>query len=274
MTIVRRSTSPDRRWVLVIPLFVLIVVAVAGLVRQRYAEPGAAPAVTASTPVEHPAAPSAPSADPPTAQVRTDPVRLVGPVPTRGAGKFGYAVGRGKVLGYAGPVRRFSVAAERGSGEDVQAFAAAVEETLGDARSWIGDREQRFQRVSGAERADFTIFLATRETAGLMCADGGVDIRAGAKPYTSCRTTGRVIINLDRWRLSAAPYVFAKVPLTTYRQYVINHEVGHELGRGHQGCPRKGAAAPVMVQQTLSLRGCAPYAWPRKGNRPYAGPSL
>lgn len=271
MSIVRRHTSPDRRWVLVIPLIVLIVVAVAGLVRQRYAAPGAAPAVTASAPAERP---GAPPAAPPAPRVRTDPVRLIGSVPTRGAGSFGYAVGRGRVLGYAGPVRRFAVAVERGSGEDVEAFAAAVEATLADKRSWIGDREQRFQRVGGAERADFTIFLATRDTAGLMCAAGGVDIRAGAKPYTSCRTTGRVVINLDRWRLSAAPYVVAKVPLTTYRQYVINHEVGHELGRGHQDCPRKGAAAPVMVQQTLSLRGCVPYAWPRRADRPYAGPSL
>ncbi|MFG1607477.1 DUF3152 domain-containing protein [Actinoplanes sp. NPDC049265] len=268
MTIIRRHAAPDRRWVLAVPLIVLIVVAIAGLIRQRAAAPPVPPsALSESAPVVRPT--SAPRGF-----VRTDPIRMAGPVPTRGGGKFDYAAGRGRVLGYTGPVRRFRVAVERGGTEDVRAFAAAVEKTLGDPRSWIGNRELRLQRVGGAEAADFTIFLATRDTAAALCSSGGLDIRAGRTPYTSCRTTGRVIINLDRWWLSAAPYVVAKVPLATYRQYVINHEVGHELGEGHQACPAPGAAAPVMVQQTLSLDGCVPYAWPRRANRPYAGRRL
>lgn len=266
MTIVRRHQAPDRRWVLAVPLIILILVAVAGLVRQRLAQPSAPPPGAAPSP-----SPASSTPTPPRTFLKTDPVRLVGPVPARGQRTFGYATGRGKVLGYAGPVRRFKVAVERGSDEDPNAFAAAVESTLGDPRSWIGNRELRLQRVGGAEPSDFVIYLATRDTAAAMCAAGGLDIRDRGQPYTSCRTTARVIINLDRWRLSAAPYVAAKVPLTTYRQYVINHEVGHELGQGHQDCPQRGAAAPVMVQQTLSLRGCVPYAWPRRANRPYAG---
>ena len=114
----------------------------------------------------------------------------------------------------------------------------------------------------------------TRDTAGRMCAHGGVNITVGGRPYTSCRSTGRAIIYLDRWRLSAPPYAAAKVPLAVYRQYVINHEVGHELGHGHQGCPKRGGPAPVMVQQTLTLRGCVPYAWPRRNNRTFQGPPV
>jgi hypothetical protein len=155
------------------------------------------------------------------------------------------------------------VAVERGGTEDVAVFAAQVEKTLGDRRSWTGGGRLRLQRVDGATRSDFTVYLATRDTAGRMCARGGVNIRVGGRPYTSCRTTGKVIINLDRWRLSAKPYRDAKVPLTGYRHYVLNHEVGHELGHSHQGCPKRGRRAPVMTQQTLSLRGCTPYAWPR-----------
>jgi Protein of unknown function (DUF3152) len=55
---------------------------------------------------------------------------------------------------------------------------------------------------------------------------------------------------------------------------VINHEVGHELGHHHQDCPKAGGPAPVMVQQTLTLRGCQAYAWPRRNGKTLAGPSL
>jgi hypothetical protein len=195
------------------------------------------------------------------------------PLPARGTGKFGYASGRGHVLGTKGPVRRFRVAVERGSGENVATFAAEVEVTLGDNRSWTGGGRVRLQRVAGGDRHDFTVYLATRETAARMCARGGVNITVGGRPYTSCRTTGRAILNLDRWRLSAPTFTSAKVPLRTYRQYVINHEVGHELGKHHQGCPKRGGPAPVMVQQTLTLRGCTPNAWPRRGNRELTGPA-
>ncbi|MEU4557602.1 DUF3152 domain-containing protein [Actinoplanes sp. NPDC023936] len=201
-------------------------------------------------------------------------LRLSGKVPTHGSGQFVYGSKRSPVLGHKGQLRRFRVAVEKGSNEDADAFAAQVESVLGDKRSWIGNGNLRLQMVTGADKADFTVYLATRDTAGQMCARGGTNIRVGGVPYTSCRTPGKAIINLDRWHLSATPYLNAEVELATYRRYVINHEVGHELGHGHQGCPKKGGPAPVMVQQTLTLRGCVPYAWPRRDNRSFAGPAI
>ena len=43
---------------------------------------------------------------------------------------------------------------------------------------------------------------------------------------------------------------------------VVNHETGHWLGRGHAGCPRPGALAPVMMQQSKGLDGCRLNPWP------------
>ncbi len=279
----RPSVSPRRRrwWIVCTVVLALLLTGgfvAGGALPQVVVAPEAVPAPAApafAVTVAPPAAPS-PSATLSATSVATpsDLPALPGRVPARGTGKFVYATGRGKVLGTGGTLRRFRVAVERGAGEDVAVVAAQVEATLGDRRSWIGGGRLRLQRVSGPDAHDFTVYLATRDTAGLMCARGGVNIRVGGRPYTSCRATGKAIINLDRWRLSAPPYLAAKVPLTVYRQYVINHEVGHELGKSHQGCPRRGGPAPVMVQQTLTLRGCTPYAWPRSRNRDLVGPHL
>jgi hypothetical protein len=69
---------------------------------------------------------------------------------------------------------------------------------------------------------------------------------------------GRAVVNAMRWLAGAATYQ----DLHAYRAYVINHEVGHGLGHPHRGCPAPGAPAPVMVQQTIGLQGCAPNPWP------------
>jgi hypothetical protein len=211
---------------------------------------------------------AAPSASPSTPAAPPKPVtapHLPAPVPPRGTGVFQMDQSLGPILGVAGRLRRFHVAVETDVAGELAEFTRFVDQTLGDPRSWIGGHQHRFQRVPGAMAADFTIYLATRQTAFQLCRAGGVDIRIRGVPYTSCRRTAGVIINLDRWRLSVPGYVDTGVPLTAYRAYVINHEVGHELGHGHMGCPRAGTPAPVMLTQTLGLRGCTANPWPYPG---------
>jgi hypothetical protein len=200
--------------------------------------------------------------------------RLPGPVPSTGPGTYSYPAGTGPVLGRAGTLRRYRVAVEKGSGENVEEFSAAVDHTLGDPRSWIASGQLRLQRVPVGAPYDFTIYLATRNTAYRLCLTGGVDNRVKGIPYTSCRAPGKAIINLDRWRLSVDYLVAARLPLAAYRLYVINHEVGHELGHGHEACPAKGGPAPVMQQQSLYLSGCLPNAWPYVNGKRLEGPPV
>ncbi|MGA3563045.1 DUF3152 domain-containing protein [Melissospora conviva] len=201
-------------------------------------------------------------------------LQLPGPVPSEGTGRFAYADAGAEQFGTAGPLRRYRVAVERGAQEHVEDFAAAVDRALGDEQSWTAGGALRLRRVGGDDRHDFTVHLATPATAGRMCARGGIDISVSGRPYTSCRLPGQVVINLDRWRLSVSDYIAWGTPLDTYRTYVVNHEVGHELGYGHEACPGKGRAAPVMMQQTLFLDGCVPSPWSHLDGKRYAGPAL
>ncbi|MFV2017703.1 DUF3152 domain-containing protein [Micromonospora sp. LOL_023] len=244
--------------------------ALAGVGRQVTAAPSeaAAPSGSGSVP-----APSSPAPPPPTTPA--PPVlQLAGAVPSTGSGEFAFASAQGEVTGRSGTLRRYRVAVEVGAGEDVEAFGEIVDRTLADPDSWTAGGQWRLQRVPDQAGHDFTVYLATADTAYQMCQAGFVDIRIDGRPYTSCRAQGRVIINLDRWRLSVEHFVAAAVPLDVYRAYVLNHEVGHELGHGHEQCPGAGEPAPVMMQQTLFLNGCVANPWPYLAGERYAGPSL
>jgi hypothetical protein len=187
--------------------------------------------------------------------------------PVRGAGTFTYASGTGLVRGSAGPLKRYKVAVENGSGQDVAAFAGAADAAVGDPRGWTGGGQLRLQRVGGSAAADFTVFLATPATSEAMCGTGGLH----TDQYTSCRLPGKLVINLARW-LGGVPDYGA--PVSVYQQYAINHELGHELGLGHEACPGPGKPAPVMMQQTLGLKGCKANAWPFVDGQRYSGPKV
>jgi hypothetical protein len=222
---------------------------------RRRAAPLPSVTVTASAPP--------PGGEAPPAAMTATP-EVTGTFAAQGSGRFGYAAGPGPVLGRAGTLRRFQVASEAGAGVGADAFAAEVDRTLGDQRSWIASGQFRLQRVPQGQAAEFTVFLATPKTSERMCAEGGLTTSG----YTSCRLVGKVIINVARWQTAIPDY---GAPLSEYRAYAINHEVGHQFGHGHEACPGAGSPAPVMQQQTYGLRGCLANAWPYLTGRRYEG---
>ncbi|MGN9810773.1 DUF3152 domain-containing protein [Micromonospora sp. BQ11] len=276
-----RRTGRGKRRVIELAVLVLAVgAAVAVIADRRGVQVGAevaasgpeAPVLAPVTPAVVPSTAPAPTAAP---SASTPPVLLMpGPVPSAGKGTFSYDDRVGPVLGEAGVLRPYRVAVEAGADEDVAGFATAVAAALTGPGSWVDSGRLRLRQVGPGATADFTVYLATAGTARRMCAAGGVDIRIDGRPYTSCRAPGKVIINLDRWRRSVPHYVEAKVPLSVYRTYVVNHEVGHQLGNRHERCPGPGRPAPVMMQQTLFLNGCLANPWPYRNGRRYAGPPL
>jgi hypothetical protein len=166
------------------------------------------------------------------------------------------------VIGRAGKLMTFQIAIEGGiTGIDRAAFAQFVRTTYGAPQGWASHGLWRFRQVGPGENPDFTLMLVTPDTRDSIC---------GAAPdrYTSCRIGDRVVLNVARWAHAVPNY---GASLTAYRQYMINHETGHRLGRGHELCPGRGQPGPVMQQQTLGLHGCTPYAWPYLNGVRYTG---
>jgi hypothetical protein len=184
--------------------------------------------------------------------------------PAVGSRLFRMVPGRSDYIGTRGKLRRFRVLVERDiANVDPVAVGAFIEQTLNDPRGWTAGGKWRFRRVGPGEPFHFTIYLATPATRDALC-------NMGYDRYTSCRNGKRVVINVARWARGVPHY---RAPLDTYRQYVINHEVGHFLGRGHERCPGRGRPAPVMLQQTFGLHGCVANAWPFVNGRRYRGPA-
>lgn len=139
------------------------------------------------------------------------------------------------------------------------AVASLVDATLSDPRGWTNDARFRFEHVTGADEPNLKIRLASVATTRELCG-------ANLELETSCRTTitgeDTVILNEARWVRGAAPF---EGDLGRYRQYLINHEVGHALGFAHhEPCPENGALAPVMMQQTLSLNNAQLFSFDRE----------
>ncbi|MFC7243223.1 DUF3152 domain-containing protein [Catellatospora aurea] len=212
-----------------------------------------------------PMASAEPSAAEPSPSVKPSPKPTKNAaVLERGEGTFVTAAGSSPVVGDAGTLRRYQVQVEEGiTAFDPDGFAAVVEEVLADEHSWIASKKWRFQRVAPGASANFRIMLSTPGTTDRLCAKAGLQTNG----IFSCRYGDNVVINLRRWTNGADGFTDMEV----YRHMVINHEVGHFLGKGHVNCPGNGKLAPVMQQQTKSLQGCKPNPYPYPDGVHYVG---
>jgi hypothetical protein len=149
---------------------------------------------------------------------------------------------------------RYAIEVEKGIAIDHDQFAAAVDAILFDRRGWAGPRSHiELQRVDHRP-FDFRITLARPTTVDRLCAP----LHTGGR--VSCEMRGRSVLNWRRW-LRGSP---AWSNRARYRDYLVNHEVGHSLGHGHSFCPGRGRRAPVMQQQTGSARPCRHGWWPKR----------
>ncbi|MGH3852745.1 MAG: DUF3152 domain-containing protein [Pseudonocardiaceae bacterium] len=195
-----------------------------------------------------------------------------GPFTVRGAGTWRVIPGAGAPSG-AGRLVTYTVEIEDGVELDgaPEGFAATVDSTLSNPKSWIGSGRYQFQRIDDSRAATLRISLTSQETTRRLC---GFQISFDASCWQ--QHDHRVVINTARWARGAVAF---QGNVVQYQQYTVNHEVGHGLGFGHIACDGPGRLAPVMMQQTwgvaddyLAALGadhvtadglvCQPNAWP------------
>ncbi|WP_346764579.1 DUF3152 domain-containing protein [Rhodococcus sp. HNM0569] len=166
----------------------------------------------------------------------------------RGAGTWHVVAGTSAKAGQ-GTDREFTYTVEVEDGVDTaaiggdQAFAAMVDQTLANPKSWVHDPRFAFRRVDTGE-PDFRISLTSQMTVREKC---GYDIEL----EVSCYNPGidRVVLNEPRWVRGATAF---QGDIGSYRQYQINHEVGHAVGYAeHQPCQTQDGLAPIMMQQSF-----------------------
>ncbi|MGV9914674.1 DUF3152 domain-containing protein [Streptomyces tendae] len=162
-----------------------------------------------------------------------------------------------------GTVRRFKVRVEEGIGVSADDAAREVYRILADRRSWTADGRDAFQLVSAGDR-DFVVVIASPATVDRIC--GAAGLETGGE--VNCDVGDRVFVNVKRWNTGSPRF---PGPLDDYRALIINHEVGHRLGHGHEGCPGPGRPAPAMMQQIDGLDGCEANAWPYDAHGTYLG---
>lgn len=142
----------------------------------------------------------------------------------------------------------------KGSVGDTGEFGRTVYATLNDSRGW--PRAGLTFVESGSSKCDMTYILAAAEymkSFSSLCSS-----------QYSCRVGNQVIINYDRWREPTDSWLKGGGNLANYRTMVINHETGHRLDHrdNETVCQQAGKPAPLMQQQSISLRGCTINEWP------------
>ncbi|MGE7386121.1 DUF3152 domain-containing protein [Streptomyces sp. NPDC004126] len=218
----------------------------------------------AAAPAEHAAPPPSPS---PTASPTASPSTNPSPSPTKAPGEFTASATAGRTQGEGRP-RRWRVETENSSGVDPESAARDIEAILGDRRGWIRDPSYGFRLAGPGEPVDFTVKIATPATTDRLCEVVTPELIG----ETNCQAHHTIVVNLKRWKEGSPKF---RGSAAEYRALIINHEVGHELGRGHETCPRPGAPAPAMMQQIKGLQGCTSNAWPHTAGGTYlAGPPV
>lgn len=125
-----------------------------------------------------------------------------------------------------------------------------IEKVLKDKRGWS---KFGYKFTLRDNMIDFMIMIVRNDEIKRICNFDGL----------SCADTSemKIYLNYENWKKGVKR---SKLSLEDYRTYMICHEVGHILGKGHlmTDICKNGEKCPVMVQQTKGIGKCKANCWP------------
>lgn len=149
--------------------------------------------------------------------------------------------------------RTYCTAVDGVSESELADLIGKLAATYADVRGWNDGGKIAFEHVTSG--CQYTVWLAAPSlmtTFGSICDD-----------YYNCQVGNGVVVNNDRWLHATDPWNKTGQSLEVYRELIIDHESGHRLGfLDNPTCPGQGQPAPVMMQQSINLKGCVFNTWP------------
>lgn len=115
-----------------------------------------------------------------------------------------------------------------------------------------------FKYIDTVENCDIIVHMSTNAFINKRCGVG--DKLSCAEYNKNIKNKGNIYLNVERWRKGSSA---SKLNLQEYRNYQLNHEFGHILGRDHVFHKDYiNKKCPIMVQQTLGIGKSKVNCWP------------
>jgi hypothetical protein len=136
---------------------------------------------------------------------------------------------------------------------DIPETISKIKSVLHDSNGWI---KFGYSFIEVNEDANFIITIAPNRIIKRICNFTGLSCADSTNPKRKI-----IYLNLERWLNGSKK---SKLSLDKYKNYMINHETGHILGKGHLKSKdfKPNTICPIMVQQTKGIGHLKPNCYP------------
>lgn len=128
-----------------------------------------------------------------------------------------------------------------------------IYETLNDPRGWS------YYGYYFVPSSKYDFLISKKSSREINSVTSSKELENLSVTFTGVFATTEVWINYENWTYVPKNFTGTR---KEYRQYLLQHELGHVLGYGHVPMTHgKTVYCPVMYQQTKGTLNCMPNPW-------------